>query len=118
MRTIGQHREAVQALVEPALPGGRGDAESVPVVDLAVASGAGRGYRVLAASVPAPTPLPAFDNSQMDGFAVRAADAGTTLRVVAPIPAGLVPPPLQPGTAAPIMTGARIPDGALSLIHI
>lgn len=112
MRTIGQHREAVQALVEPALPGGQGDAESVPVVDLAVASGAGRGYRVLAASVPAPTPLPAFDNSQMDGFAVRAADAGTTLRVVAPIPAGLVPPPLEPGTAAPIMTGARIPDGA------
>ncbi|PYY33217.1 gephyrin-like molybdotransferase Glp [Curtobacterium sp. MCBD17_030] len=122
MRTIGQHREAVQALVEPVLPGGHGagpgsgsgsaSVETVSVVDLAVASGAGRGYRVLATAVPAPTPLPAFDNSQMDGFAVRAADAGTTLRVVAPIPAGLVPPPLEPGTAAPIMTGARIPDGA------
>jgi molybdopterin molybdotransferase len=118
VRTIGQHREAVQALVEPTLPGGHGaqsasaSVETVSVVDLAVASGAGRGYRVLAAAVPAPTPLPAFDNSQMDGFAVRAADAGSTLRVVAPIPAGLVPPPLEPGTAAPIMTGARIPDGA------
>ncbi|NII40701.1 molybdopterin molybdotransferase [Curtobacterium flaccumfaciens] len=118
MRTIGQHREAVQALVQPALPGGHGaesasaSVETVSVVDLAVASGGGRGYRVLAAAVAAPTPLPAFDNSQMDGFAVRAADAGSTLRVVAPIPAGLVPPPLEPDTAAPIMTGARIPDGA------
>ena len=118
MRTIGQHREAVQALVEPALPGGQGVTETVSVVDLAVASGAGRGYRVLADSVPAPTPLPAFDNSQMDGFTVRAADAGATLRVVAPIPAGLVPPPLQPGTAAPIMTGARIPDGADSVFPV
>ncbi|PZE38559.1 gephyrin-like molybdotransferase Glp [Curtobacterium sp. MCPF17_031] len=122
MRTIGQHREAVQALVEPVLPGGHGagpgsgsgsaSVETVSVVDLAVASGAGRGYRVLAKAVPAPTPLPAFDNSQMDGFAVRAADAGTTLRVGAPIPAGFVPPPLEPGTAAPIMTGARVPAGA------
>jgi molybdopterin molybdotransferase len=126
VRTIGQHREAVQALVEPVLPGVRGagsgpgsvsgmasaSVETVSVVDLAIASGAGRGYRVLATTVPAPTSLPAFDNSQMDGFAVRAADAGATLRVVAPISAGLVPPPLEPGTAAPIMTGARIPDGA------
>nr|WP_208385698.1 gephyrin-like molybdotransferase Glp [Curtobacterium sp. WW7] len=100
------------------MPGGHGaesasaSVETVSVVDLAVASGGGRGYRVLAAAVAAPTPLPAFDNSQMDGFAVRAADAGSTLRVVAPIPAGLVPPPLEPDTAAPIMTGARIPDGA------
>ncbi len=48
----------------------------------------------------------------MDGFAVRAADAGRTLAVGAPIPAGRVPAPLAPDTAAPIMTGARIPDGA------
>jgi molybdopterin molybdotransferase len=139
VRTIGEHGAAVRALVEsaspavpavPAVPpvptvGPSADAaagvdagppadvvETWSVVDLAVASGAGRGYRVLAATVPAPTPLPAFDNSQMDGFAVRATDAGTTVRVVAPIPAGVVPPALEPGTAAPIMTGARIPDGA------
>ena len=48
----------------------------------------------------------------MDGFAVRVAEAGQQVRVVAPIPAGVVPEPLEPGTAAPIMTGARIPTGA------
>lgn len=115
MRTIGQHRDAVRALVEPVLPGAvpsPAAVESSSVVALAASSGAGHGYRVLATTVTAPTPLPAFDNSQMDGFAVRAADAGTSVRVAAPIPAGVVPPPLEPGTAAPIMTGARIPDGA------
>ncbi|PYY37560.1 molybdopterin molybdenumtransferase MoeA [Curtobacterium sp. MCPF17_046] len=114
VRTIGQHRDAVQALVGPALPtaGSSLPPESSSVVALAVGSGAGHGYRVLATTVLAPTPLPAFDNSQMDGFAVRAADAGTTVRVGAPIPAGVVPPPLGAGTAAPIMTGARMPFGA------
>jgi molybdenum cofactor synthesis domain-containing protein len=131
VRTIGQHRDAVRALVEPVLPGARpagagagaggvgavaelapAAVESSSVVALAAASGAGHGYRVLATTIPAPTPLPAFDNSQMDGFAVRSADAGTTVRVGVPIPAGTVPPPLEPDTAVPIMTGARIPDGA------
>jgi molybdenum cofactor synthesis domain-containing protein len=116
VRTIGQHCDVVRALVEPALPSVSDvDRSSVvyrSVLDLAVEAGAGHGYPVLARTAWSPTPLPAFDNSQMDGFAVRAADAGTVLRVVAPVPAGVVPPPLEPGTAAPIMTGARIPDGA------
>ncbi|WIB27122.1 gephyrin-like molybdotransferase Glp [Curtobacterium sp. MCSS17_015] len=114
MRTIGQHRDAVRALVGPALPTAvsPGTVESSSVVALAAGSAAGHGYRVLATTVLAPTPLPAFDNSQMDGFAVRAADAGAIVRVSAPIPAGVVPPPLESGTAAPIMTGARIPVGA------
>jgi len=43
---------------------------------------------------------------------VRVAEAGQQVRVVEPIPAGVVPEPLEPGTAAPIMTGARIPTGA------
>ncbi|WP_144762539.1 gephyrin-like molybdotransferase Glp [Curtobacterium sp. 9128] len=111
MRTIGQHRDDVEALVAPVLGLGQ---EAQLVDDLAADAdaGAGHGYRVLARAVVAPGPLPAFDNSQMDGFAVRAADAGTTLRVGPPIPAGTAPAPLAPGTAAPIMTGARIPDGA------
>ncbi|MCJ1715750.1 gephyrin-like molybdotransferase Glp [Curtobacterium sp. VKM Ac-2922] len=122
MRTIGQHGDAVRALVAPALPsaGASGSGDPVPVDDLqaqrvddlAADTGAGHGYRVLGRAVRSPIPLPPFDNSQMDGFAVRAADAGATLRVVAPIPAGAVPSDLQPGTAAPIMTGARIPVGA------
>lgn len=113
MRTIGQHRDDIAALVGPVLSGRRwADPETRTVDELASGPGAGRARRVLARSVTAPVPLPPFDNSQMDGFAVRAADAGQRLRVVGPIPAGVVPRPLEPGTAAPIMTGARIPSGA------
>ncbi|MCS6587628.1 gephyrin-like molybdotransferase Glp [Curtobacterium flaccumfaciens] len=115
MRTIGQHRDDLAALLAPVVAGL--GAEELPIDELAGA-GAGAGarvgfaHRVLAAPVASPVPLPPFDNSQMDGFAVRAADAGQAVRVVDPIPAGVVPEPLEPGTAAPIMTGARIPTGA------
>jgi molybdopterin molybdotransferase len=115
VRTIGQHRDDLAALLAPVVAGL--GAEELPLDELAGA-GAGAGapvgfaHRVLAAAVLSPVPLPPFDNSQMDGFAVRAADAGQALRVVAPIPAGVVPEPLESGTAAPIMTGARIPTGA------
>jgi molybdopterin molybdotransferase len=117
VRTIGQHQRELEALVAPALRTladvvGDDSLEALLVDDLAADTGAGHGYRVLGRAVDSPMPLPPFDNSQMDGFAVRAADAGTTLRVVEPIPAGVVPAPLDPGAAAPIMTGARIPDGA------
>ncbi|WIB78216.1 molybdopterin molybdotransferase MoeA [Curtobacterium sp. MCPF17_002] len=113
MRTIGQHRDEIAALVAPVLSGiGVAELQEREIDDLATGAGAGRGHRVLGRAVVAPVPLPPFDNSQMDGFAVRAADAGRVLRVVAPIPAGVVPSPLVTGTAAPIMTGARIPDGA------
>lgn len=113
MRSIGQHRDEVAALVAPALRRAADDgAETHGTDDLATEAHAGAGYRVLARSVAAPVPLPPFDNAQMDGFAVRAADAGRSVRVVDPVPAGVVPEPLDPGTAAPIMTGARIPLGA------
>jgi molybdopterin molybdotransferase len=107
VRTIGQHRDDLAALLAPVVAGI--GAEEVTLDELA---GAGFGHRVLAAAIGSPVPLPPFDNSQMDGFAVRVADAGQPVRVVAPIPAGVVPEPLEPGTAAPIMTGARIPTGA------
>jgi molybdopterin molybdotransferase len=109
VRTIGQHRDDLAALLAPVVAGL--GAEELPLDELAGA-GAGFAHRVLAAAVLSPVPLPPFDNSQMDGFAVRAADVGQAVRVVAPIPAGVVPEPLEPGTAAPIMTGARIPAGA------
>lgn len=113
MRTIGQHRDDVASLVAGALARRAADQpERRTLDDLAAAAGGVSGRRVLAAPVIAPVPLPPFDNAQMDGFAVRAADAGRALRVVAPVPAGVVPSPLEPGTAAPIMTGARIPAGA------
>ncbi|WIB66872.1 molybdopterin molybdotransferase MoeA [Curtobacterium sp. MCBD17_035] len=115
MRTIEDHRLAIADLVVPVLaalavaPGGR---EDRLVDDLAAEPLAGHAARVLAVGVTAPIDLPPFDNSQMDGFALRAADAGVPLRVVAPIAAGASPPPLAPGTAAPIMTGAAVPAGA------
>lgn len=112
MRTIGQHRDEIAALVAPVLSGRRSGLEARDIDDLATGAGAGRDHRVLGRAVVSPVPLPPFDNSQMDGFAVRSADAGRVLRVVAPIPAGVVPAPLEPGSAAPIMTGARIPTGA------
>uniref|UniRef100_A0A942SZ11 Molybdopterin molybdenumtransferase n=1 Tax=Neobacillus citreus TaxID=2833578 RepID=A0A942SZ11_9BACI len=115
MRTIGQHRAAVETLVGPVLSGlatAPDGQEARHVDDLATDPSGGRASRLLARAVVAPGPLPAFENSQMDGFAVHTADAGATVLVVAPVPAGAVPAALERGTAAPIMTGARIPAGA------
>lgn len=72
--------------------------------------------RVTSSAVPSPVDLPLFRNSQMDGFAVRAADLGdgeTRLRVVGEIAARPIEPdPLHPGTSVRIMTGAVVPEGA------
>ncbi len=75
--------------------------------------------RVLAEDVAAPRDLPAWDNSAMDGYAVRAesAGAGTSLALSAYIPAGSArSESLQPGTAAKILTGAPLPSGADAVI--
>jgi len=81
--------------------------------------------RVLAMDVVAADDLPLFDNSSMDGFAVRAADTSTaaasrvTLRVVADIPAGSTSTTsIAPGEAARIMTGAQMPEGADAVIPV
>ncbi len=79
--------------------------------------------RVLASDIPS-IDLPLFDNSSVDGFAVRASDlvgASTsrprTLRVIADIPAGVAPTiVLQSGEAARIMTGAPLPAGADAVV--
>lgn len=78
--------------------------------------------RVTAAPVASPVDLPLFRNSQMDGFAVRADDV-THAPVSLPV-AGEVaarpsdPPPLRPGTAVRIMTGAVVPEGADAVIPV
>src|SRR5579859_2378712 len=67
----------------------------------------------LANDLVAPMSLPPFDNSQMDGFAVRAAEFAGDPRefaLAATVPAGAVPGPLEPRHAAPIMTGAMLPE--------
>lgn len=80
--------------------------------------------RALRRPVTAPHPLPPFDNSSMDGYAVRAADLGAAslaapreLAVVGVLPAGhLAPRGLRPGEAMRIMTGAAIPPGADAIV--
>jgi len=116
VRTIGQHRDVVAALLAPVLAALGSERRTTDA--LAVAPDAGRGRRVLAAAVSSPVPLPTFDNSQMDGFAVRSGDAGRSVRVVDPVPAGVSPAPLPPDSAAPIMTGARIPVGADAVVPV
>ena len=82
--------------------------------------------RVLAKDIVATDDLPPFDNSSMDGFAVRAADvvnatpeSPRSLRVVADIPAGSHPTiSLGLGEAARIMTGAPVPEGADAVVPV
>jgi molybdopterin molybdotransferase len=82
--------------------------------------------RVLAEDVVAANDLPPFDNSSMDGFAVRAGDvedatneSPRSLRVVADIPAGTHPTiSLGAGQAARIMTGAQVPAGADAVVPV
>ena len=74
---------------------------------------------VTAASVLAREPSPRFANSSMDGFALRAADTadgGVRLEILDTIFAGDdVTTSVKSGTAARIMTGAPLPDGADSV---
>ncbi|HID45470.1 MAG TPA: molybdopterin molybdotransferase MoeA [Chromatiaceae bacterium] len=75
--------------------------------------------RVLATPVTSSINVPGWDNSAMDGYAVRVADIpaeGTTLKVSQRIPAGVAPTALEPGTAARIFTGAPVPEGADAVV--
>jgi molybdopterin molybdotransferase len=111
-RSVAEHLAAVLALVEP-----------LPVVDLAPHEASGC---VLARDLRAPERLPRWDNSAMDGYAVRHADVvgaapgrPVELAVVADLPAGTGDlPPVAPGTAARIMTGAPVPPGADAVVPV
>jgi molybdopterin molybdotransferase len=75
--------------------------------------------RILAEAQTSQLNVPPMDNTQMDGYAVRAADCAggdAKLRVAQRIPAGQVGQPLQPRTAARIFTGAMIPEGADAVV--
>src|SRR5215218_981574 len=80
------------------------------VVPLIAADG-----RVLAEDVRAPLDLPPFDNSAVDGFAVRFAelkqDGDTTLPVLGRVAAGGSVPTLEENAALRIFTGAPMPAG-------
>lgn len=75
--------------------------------------------RVLAQDLVSALQVPAFDNSAMDGYAVRSADAplpGAVLNVTQRIAAGHAGTLLQPGQAARIFTGAPVPQGADAVV--
>lgn len=75
--------------------------------------------RVLAEPLVSRINVPGWDNSAMDGYALRAQDLpapGDRLPVSQRIPAGVSPQPLQAGTAARIFTGAPVPEGADTVV--
>lgn len=75
--------------------------------------------RRIARALHAAVDLPGSDNSAMDGFAVRSADAGVARRIVGESRAGR---PFEgavgPGEAALISTGAALPDGADAVVPL
>ncbi|KAF3998933.1 molybdopterin molybdotransferase MoeA [Glaciimonas immobilis] len=90
-----------------------------PVTEIEIIPTLSANGRVLATAQISQLNVPPADNTQMDGYAVRAADcmSGTArLPVSQRIPAGHVGQPLHPGTAARIFTGAMIPPGADAVV--
>ncbi len=101
--------EAALARILASLPPGR--TERVALTD---AYG-----RVLAEPVVSGLDLPPWDNSAMDGFAVRAADVPGELAIGETIAAGHpATRAVASGTAARIMTGAPVPAGADAVIMV
>jgi molybdopterin molybdotransferase len=81
---------------------------------------------VLAEDVSAASALPSFDNSGMDGYAVRVEDIAAATEenpVILPVTAEVAAGDtgayaLQPGTAIKIMTGAMLPRGAEAVVPV
>ena len=115
MRTLEEHRAAILAAVTPAAPVRRPLADCLGLV--------------LAEEVSSLVDLPGFDNSAMDGYAVRAVDVAATdpvvpgsavrLPVVGEVAAGDVATrAVGPGEAVRIMTGAMLPEGADTIVKV
>ena len=90
-------------------------ARLLPVEPVPVAAALGR---VPAVEVRAPHDLPREANSALDGYALRAADAGRPLPIPFRAAAGGDPPPLPPGSAAGITTGGVLPEGADAVLPV
>ena len=113
MRTVEEHLDAVLGAVAP-----------LPPVRLPLADALGL---VTCEDVVAAVDLPGFDNSAMDGYAVRAADvadaadtAPVALPVVGEVAAGGDAGGILagPGQAVRIMTGAMLPAGADAVVKV
>jgi molybdopterin molybdotransferase len=86
-----------------------------PLAETQIVSTFDADRRVLAQDVVSPLDVPGFDNSQMDGYALRSSDvpeAGAVLQVTQRIAAGHFGKALEPLSAARIFTGAPMPAGA------
>jgi molybdopterin molybdotransferase len=113
LRSVEQAREAILAAIPGPLP------DEVVPVDRALG-------RVVARDVAAAVTLPPWDNSAMDGYAVRAADVAAAseakpvrLDVTGEVPAGgAADRPVEHGSAIRIATGAPVPDGADSVVPV
>jgi molybdopterin molybdotransferase len=111
MIPVSQAEQIILDLVRPAI-----DTESI---DLTLATG-----RVLATEISSQLDFPHWDNSAMDGYAVKFADVRSstpkhpiTLEVVEEIPAGYQPQrEIQLGESARIFTGAIVPLGADTIV--
>jgi len=112
MRPVEEHQDVVLRGVEP-----------LEVVDVPLLEAIGQ---VLGRDVVAPWPLPSFDNSSMDGYAVVAADvagasehAPVRLRVLGDLAAGgPTAGRVEAGTALRIMTGAPMPPGSDAVVPV
>jgi molybdopterin molybdotransferase len=112
VRSVDEHLDKILAAV-PLLP----------TLDIALLEAAGA---ALAEPVTAPVPLPPFDNSAMDGYAVCASDVVTAseeapvvLPVIGDVAAGDVTmSAIRPGLSVRIMTGAPLPAGADAVIPV
>jgi molybdopterin molybdotransferase len=107
--------DALRIVLEVVAPLG---VERVPLLDAL--------NRVLAEEIRSSRDIPGFDNSAMDGYAVRAADIATAseahpvrLSVVETVPAGRMPEhQVGPGECARTMTGAPIASGADAIVQV
>lgn len=112
MEPVDAYRAAILAAIKP-----------LPARELALADALGA---VLVGDVCALWPLPPFDNSAMDGYAVRAADVAAAspagpvvLPVDGEVPAGDTGAhTLVPGSSMRIMTGAPLPAGADAVVQV
>jgi molybdopterin molybdotransferase len=107
-RSVDEHLAEVLSIVRPLQP---------LEVGLLDAHGC-----ILAEDVVATAPIPGFDNSSMDGYAVRAADLETVpavLPVMGDVAAGIASSlRVQPGLCVRIMTGAFLPAGADAVVPV
>ncbi|MFI6462592.1 gephyrin-like molybdotransferase Glp [Streptomyces sp. NPDC050528] len=110
--TVDEHLEDILATVRPLEP-----------IELQLLDAQGC---VLVEDITVPVSLPPFDNSSMDGYAVRVTDvAGASeefpavLTVIGDVAAGRAEPlHVGPGEAARIMTGAPLPPGAEAVVPV